>query len=106
MASRTFWSLDLFRVESLLLKSYLDSWVMVAIDIFTRWIIGFGVAAANFDGIGIGEMFNYALSRHPSADHAPLFSFHRWQANLRVLEVDENQDQFPVRHLRTHSWSS
>jgi hypothetical protein len=33
---------DLFRCESILRQSY---WVMVVMDILTRWIIGFGVAA-------------------------------------------------------------
>jgi transposase InsO family protein len=40
------WSVDLFRVESILLKSY---WVMVVMDIFTRRIIGFAIAAADID---------------------------------------------------------
>src|SRR5262245_6827396 len=34
------WSVDLFRCESLLLRSH---WVMVVMDVFTRRIIGFGV---------------------------------------------------------------
>ena len=39
-------------------------------------------------------MFNRAIARetlprHLSSDHDPLFRFHRWRANLRVLEVDE-----------------
>jgi len=85
------WSVDLFRVESLLLKSY---WVMVVMDVFTRRIVGFGVAAANLDGIQICRMFNrasarQALPRHLSSDHDWLFRFQRWRANLRVLEVDE-----------------
>jgi len=85
------WSVDLFRVESLLLKSY---WVMVVMDVFTRRIIGFGVAAANLDGIRVCRMFNRAIAKHTmprclSSDHDPLFRFHRWRANLRVLEVDE-----------------
>jgi putative transposase len=85
------WSVDLFRVESLLLKSY---WVMVVMDIFTRRIIGFAVAPANLDGIQVCRMFNrviakHAMPRHLSSDNDPLFRFHRWRANLRVLEVDE-----------------
>jgi len=80
---------DLFRVESILLKSY---WVMV--DIFTRRIIGFGVAPANIDGIRVCRMFNQAIAkqampRRLSSDHDPLFRFQRWRANLRVLEVEE-----------------
>ena len=85
------WSVDLFRTESISLKSY---WVMVVMDVFTRRIIGFGVAAANLDGIQVCRMFNRAIARQPmprhlSSDHDPLFRFHRWRANLRVLEVDE-----------------
>ena len=39
-------------------------------------------------------MFNEAISgrgapRYLSTDHDPLFEFHRWKANLRILEVDE-----------------
>ncbi|MGO9602969.1 MAG: integrase core domain-containing protein [Candidatus Binataceae bacterium] len=85
------WSVDLFRAESILLKSY---WILVVMDVYTRRIIGFGVAAANLDGSRVGRMFNRAIARetlprHLSSDHDPLFRFHRWRANLRVLEVDE-----------------
>ena len=85
------WSVDLFRTESILLKSY---WVMVVMDVYTRRIIGFGVATDNLDGIRVCRMFNravarQALPRHLSSDNDPLFRFHRWRANLRVLEVDE-----------------
>ena len=38
-------------------------------------------------------MFNQAISdeplpKHLSTEHDPLFRFHRWRANLRVLEID------------------
>src|SRR5271163_3932516 len=46
-ARDSLWSVDLFRCESILLRSF---WVMVVMDVFTRRIIGFGVAAANLDG--------------------------------------------------------
>jgi putative transposase len=90
-AKDRFWSVDLFRAESILLKSY---WVMVVMDGYTRRIIGFGVAAANLDGIRLCRMFNRAISgeplpRHLSSDHDPSFRFHRWRANLRVLDIDE-----------------
>ena len=39
-AKDSLWSVDLFRCESILLKSY---WIMVVMDVFTRRIIGFGV---------------------------------------------------------------
>jgi transposase InsO family protein len=85
------WSLDLFRCESILLCSY---WVMVVMDVFTRRIIGFGVERADIDGISVCRMFNHAIAGEPlpkrvSTDHDPLFRFHRWLANLRVLEIDE-----------------
>jgi hypothetical protein len=54
------WSVDLFRCESILLKSY---WIMIVMDVFTRGIIGFGVAAANPDGPGICRMFNGAIAK-------------------------------------------
>ena len=67
---------------------------MVVMDVFTRRIIGFGVAPANLDGPLVCRMFNRAIAkqrppRYLSSDHDPLFRFHRWLANLRVLEVDE-----------------
>ena len=41
------WSMDLFRCESILLKSHR---VLVVMDQFTRRIISFGVQAGNVDG--------------------------------------------------------
>jgi putative transposase len=85
------WSLDLFRCESILLRSH---WVLVVMDVFTRRIVGFGVERAYIDGISVCRMFNHAVSRQSlpkrlSTDHDPLFRFHRWLANLRVLEIEE-----------------
>ena len=37
------WSLDLFRCESILLRSH---WVMLVMDVFTRRLVGFGVERA------------------------------------------------------------
>jgi putative transposase len=90
-AKDSLWSVDLFRCESVLLKSF---WAMVVMDVFTRRIIGFGVGAANLDGSAVCRMFNRAIAgqttpKYLSSDHDPLFHFHRWRANLRVLEVDE-----------------
>ena len=84
------WSVDLFRCESIVLKSY---WVMVVMDLFTRRIVGIGVEPADIDGVALCRMFNHAISgqplpKHLSTDNDPLFRFHRWRANLRVLEID------------------
>jgi putative transposase len=53
------WSIDLFRCESINLKSH---WVLVIMDHFTRRIIGFGVQPGDIDGIALCRMFNAAIS--------------------------------------------
>ena len=63
-------------------------------DQFTRRIIGFGVHSGSVDGGTLCRMFRRAirgrcLPKYLSSDHDPLYRFHRWQANLRVLEVQE-----------------
>lgn len=83
------WSVDLFRCESLILKSH---WVMVVMDQFTRRIIGFAVHAGVLDGPTVSRMFNSIIGRsgsprYLSSDHDPLFRFHQWNANLRILDV-------------------
>ena len=52
------WSVDLFRCESILLRSH---WVMVVMDVFTRRIIGFGVERSDPYGVSICRMFNRSL---------------------------------------------
>jgi putative transposase len=85
------WSLDLFRCESAILQTY---WVLVVMDQFTRRIVGFAVQRGVVDGIALCRMFNRAihthrLPRYLSSDHDPLYRFQQWQANLRVLEIQE-----------------
>ena len=85
------WSVDLFRCESILLKTH---WVLVVMDQFTRRIIGFGVHPGDVDGVVLCRMFNKAISRmgnskYLSSDNDPLFLYYRWHANLRILDVDE-----------------
>jgi hypothetical protein len=64
-------------------------------DQYTRGIVGFGVHAGTVDGVALGRMFNHALRwhrwlpRYLSSDNDPLYRFHQWQANLRILEVTE-----------------
>jgi len=60
----------------------------------SRRIIGFSVHTGNPDGIAVCCMFNKiiankALPKCLSSDNDPLFKFHRWQANLRILGIDE-----------------
>jgi putative transposase len=85
------WSVDLFRCESIMLKSH---WVLVVMDQFTRRLIGFGVQPEVVDGQALCHMFNTIIvgkdpPRHLSSDHDPLFTYHCWRANLRILEVRE-----------------
>ncbi len=86
------WSVDLFRCESVFLKSH---WVMVVLDQFTRRIVGFAVQSRSLDGAADCRMFNEVLAGkeilplHLISDHDPLLEFRQWQANLRVLEVTE-----------------
>ncbi len=85
------WSIDLFRCESIHLKSH---WVLVVMDQFTRRIVGFGVHAGDVDGVALCRMFNIAISamgvpKYLSSDNDPLFRYHRWQANLRIRAIQE-----------------
>ena len=63
-------------------------------DQFTRRIIGFSVHSGIVDGVALCRMFQrvirgHRLPKYLSSDHDPLYRFHQWQANLRVLEVAE-----------------
>ena len=54
------WSVDLFRCESIALKSH---WVMLVMDQFTRRIVGISVRAADIKGIDVCCMFNSIMTR-------------------------------------------
>jgi transposase InsO family protein len=65
---------------------------MVVMDQCTRRIVGFGVHRSVVDGVALCRMFNRAMGRQPpptylTSDHDPLYRFHQWQANLRILNV-------------------
>ncbi len=90
-AKDSLWSVDLFRAESITLRTH---WIMVVLDQYTRRIVGFGVHAGNVDGPAVCRMFNEATSgegwpQRLSSDNDPLFQYHRWKANLCVLDVEE-----------------
>ena len=86
------WSLDLFRCESMMLRTH---WVLVVMDHYTRRIIGFGIHAGVVNGEALCRMFKQAIRgvttfpRYLSSDHDPLYRFHQWEANLRILGVRE-----------------
>ena len=88
-AKDSLWSLDLFLCESAILHTH---WVLVVMDQWTRRIVGFGVHRGVVDGVALCQMFNRATRRQSpptylSSDHDPLYRFHQWQANLRILDV-------------------
>src|ERR1700704_3559615 len=88
-AKDSLWSPDLFRCESAILHTH---WVLVVMDQWTRRIVGFGVHRDVVDGVALCQMFNRATrGRTPptylSSDHDPLYRFHQWRANLRILDV-------------------
>lgn len=85
------WSVDLFRCESLTLNTH---WVMVVMDQYTRRIVAFAVCHGSPDGPTVCRMLRHVIRgsdppTHLSSDHDPLFEFHRWKANLRILGVNE-----------------
>ena len=90
-AKDSLWSLDLFRCESAVLRTH---WVLVVMDQCTRRLVGFAVHRGVVDGVGLCRMFNRATRyqappTYLSSDHDPLYRFHQWQANLRILDVRE-----------------
>jgi putative transposase len=79
---------------------------MVVMDQFKRRIVGFAVRPGVLDGPAVCRMFNEVLGRSASTpqrlsiDRDPLFQFHRWRANLRVLRIREIKSvpEVPMSH--------
>jgi putative transposase len=102
-AKDSLWSIDFFRCESVRLKTH---WVLVVMDQCTRRIIGFGIhQALAIDGKALCRLFHQATSSKGfpqclSSDHDPVFRFHQWQANLRILGIHEVKTipNVPVSH--------
>jgi putative transposase len=53
------WSMDLFRCESVTLRTH---WVLVVMDQYTRRIMGFGVHAGTVDGVALSRMISRGQS--------------------------------------------
>ena len=74
------WSLDLFRCESLTLRTH---WILVVIDQYSRRIIGFAAHAGTVDGLALCRMSRRAVAgysaipRYLSTDNDPLYLFER-----------------------------
>jgi putative transposase len=78
---------------------------MLIMDQFSRRIIGFAVHKGDVSGINLCCMFNKisskkVLPKYLSSDNDPLFLFHRWQANLRVLGIEQVRSipHIPISH--------
>jgi hypothetical protein len=77
-------------------------------DQFSRRIIGFGVHVGDVDGVALCCMLNSEIStmgtpRYLSSDKDSLFEYHRWQANLRILEIDEIKSLYRATHWNNPS---
>ena len=89
-AKDSLWSIDLFRCESIRLQTH---WVLVVMNQFTRRIIGLGIQVGDVDGRALCRVFNAAISKqgdptYLSSDNDPLFQYHQWHANLRLLDIE------------------
>jgi hypothetical protein len=86
------WSLDLFCCESMMLRTH---WVLVVMDHCTRRIIEFRIHIGVVNGEALCRMFKQAIRGvttvppYLSSDHDPLYRFHQWEANLRILGATE-----------------
>jgi transposase InsO family protein len=64
-------------------------------DHHTRRLIGFGIHAGVVNGEALCRIFKQAIRgvtavpKYLSSDHDPLYRFHQWEANLRILGVRE-----------------
>jgi len=72
------WSIDFLRCESITLKSH---WVLIAMDQFTRRIVGFAVHPGEVNGTTLCRMSNKViignyLPRYLSSDNDPLIEYH------------------------------
>ena len=101
-AKDSLWSMDLFRCESILLKSHR---MLLVMDQFTRRIIGFAVHDGDIDGPTLCRLFNSVIFKQEppqylSSDNDPIFLFHRWRANLRILDIEAIQSvpYTPISH--------
>jgi putative transposase len=59
------WSVDLFRCESIVLRSY---WVLVVMDQYTRRLVGIGVHHSAVTGADLCRMFNAAIHGQGNRD--------------------------------------
>ena len=89
------WSIDLFVCDSINLKTH---WVLVVMDQHTRRIIGFAVNEGPVDGPNLCRMFSKIISdkclpKYIDRDNDPLYKYHHFQSNLRILKDFDGVEQ-------------
>lgn len=92
------WTLDLFRCESIFLRSH---WVLAVMDICTRKVIGFAVHEGPVDGFALRCMFTKVISgrepRYICHDNDPLFHSWWWQSLAGCLfHGDESREIWSI----------
>jgi len=95
---------DLFRCESIWLRGHR---ALVAIDVFTRRIIGFGIGGEYIDGPHLCRMFNQAIAGHapPARISGPhlLLEFDRSSPQARQIPRLLQQRSCPPLPQRHHA---
>jgi putative transposase len=114
------WSVDLFRCESILLRSY---WVLVVMDQFTRRLVGIGVQCGAATGADVCRMFNAAIyGQGVPRVRPPRRTITRWAttpigpgvSETRKIRMIQSHGQGVPRHLSTdhdplfeaHRWTA
>ena len=100
-AKDSVWSVDLFRVKSILLRSH---WVMLVMDVFTRRIIGFGIAPTSIDGMSVCRMFNCATAGQPKPNTSVRITIHSFvfTAGSQTCACWRSRKSNRFRPLRFH----
>ena len=103
--TNSLWSIDLFRCESIVLRSYR---VLVVMDQFSRRLVGVGVHRGAITGVDMCRMFNAVIHgqgtlRHLSTDHDPLS---RDTGGRRTFGFSGSTRSRPYRTCRCRTRSS
>jgi hypothetical protein len=82
---------------------------MVAMDQYARRIVGFAARAGAPDGRTVCRTLARTIAgagklpRYLSTDHHPLFEFQHRKVNLRVLEIEGDEDRSLSPFIASHS---
>jgi hypothetical protein len=100
------WSVDLFRAESILLKSY---WILVVMDVYSRRIVGFGPQrrTSTVSGSAGCSIVQSPGSLYPVTFRRTMIRCFAFIAGERIFGYSESTRSrpFPIRPVRMRSWS-